>query len=129
MFAFVPTVLVAIVMGQPCPVTQPGPGTSCYEPATNTVYIAPRDVHSRSALWHERGHAYDHLALTDSERDWLLTHFDTPATAWKNGGEEEFADEYAECQIRARLRNRLVCGWLQRRTAIWRLQRRLPSGL
>ena len=128
-FLLVPVVTVQLMFGS-CP----GPtyvddlgvrrGYSCYEPATQRVYIAPYDRRHgfRYVFAHELGHAYDYQALTDADRT-LLARWIPHRGPWRNPGEEysaeeRFADAYAYCETgtwELALPDRRVCRWLLRR--------------
>src|SRR5262245_53177353 len=82
-----PAVHVAVVTA-PCPAY--GPGWTCYQVETHTIYIARFD---RFTYLHEIGHAVDWQLLLPADRSYLGQFFPSPdpwvgGTDW--GKDEEF---------------------------------------
>src|SRR5262245_17479338 len=93
----VPVVFVHVALA-PCPAYAPVPDDrgvlmyySCYDPQTNTIYLARQDRHDRMTFAHEMGHAFGY-------------------TIGRRG--EYFAERYAECAVLSPYRNRSICRWL-----------------
>src|SRR5262245_14744931 len=107
---FVPLVAIHLILAA-CPTVPSGPPASCYEPASNTVYLR---THNADSYFHELGHAYDFQAMTDTDRSHLARYF--PPGEWRGGVEENFASAFADCALRVPERSRPVCRWLLRRT-------------
>lgn len=98
------------VVFAPCPGIPPEDGwySSCYEPATNSIYMSPDVIQPQMTLAHEYGHAYDQNNLTPLDRK----HFQVDlgfkwADEWWGRGvgvddfspAETFAETYAMCAL------------------------------
>jgi hypothetical protein len=85
-------------------------GGSCATPDTGEAWVEPGA--GRFAYWHEVAHVWERRALADEHRAWFADLFGFPAgTAWDQGTgpgtrgpSEVFADAFAACATRARVR-------------------------
>lgn len=95
--------LSAVEKNEPCPHQYTTPegyrlwAVGCYEPSTDTIYYE-----TGHALWHERGHEFDHKHLSDSDRDWLRARYFNNRPWYGNPAgdapaRELFAEGYAWC--------------------------------
>jgi hypothetical protein len=95
-----------VELEQPCPAgvvrTPVNNMRACYDPDADVIYHDG----SRTFLWHERGHVFDHKHLTDSDREWLSDRY-FEGRPWRAAdvtdgypaAEELFASGYGACHL------------------------------
>jgi hypothetical protein len=92
----------------PCPMHPDFVGC-VFSARPRTIYLGWNARDLRAVLYHELGHVFDHLVLNSRERRQFKRIIGVQGAGWSRGrlpAAEWFADGYAECAVRPRVRRR-----------------------
>lgn len=87
----------------PCHTTYGYEPNGCIVTEKADIYLdTGRLLSIRDTLWHELGHLFDYVALTDADRAWFASFIRWPAEPWLSAATHEtagelFAETYAIC--------------------------------
>jgi hypothetical protein len=95
-----------VIRRTPCPAS-PSFAGCVFTSRPRVIYLIPNLVEPRRLLYHELGHTFDLLVLNQRERRRFKRIVGVRRHGWFRGGlppAEWFADAYASCAVRVRLR-------------------------